>query len=265
MRSLLRVLQALGINSVPVLGVLLGGWSTATALLLYWFENLFSALLVALRIARHRRLTRKRGHWLAPVSSRTGRRTAAEPDESTARSGLSSLFGSFLFIALVFTLAHGVFLAVIIFLILPDQFPQAAIVDMEALRRGLLAVAGFLVVGLAIDLVGIERRPFAWIKRVADRVLGRVIVVHLTIIFGMLAMAWLEGPRGLFLVFAGFKTLVDISTVAGDPTPRETPPKWLVAVIRGLGGRAKADDFVGFYGRSHRQEIEQQRQWEETI
>ena len=49
-----RVLQALGINSVPVLGVFLGGWSTATALLLYWFENLLATS--ASHLARERDL-----------------------------------------------------------------------------------------------------------------------------------------------------------------------------------------------------------------
>jgi hypothetical protein len=253
MRRLVKVLQALGINSVPVLGVFLGGWSTATALLLYWFENLLATLLVALRIARHRRLTSKRGHWAASI--------AASGTAGASRG--NSFLGGFLITALVFTLAHGLFLALIIFLMLPQAYPEAAAVDPVDLRRGLLGVAGFLVVGLAIDLVGLARRPFSWVKRLSDRLLGRVVVVHLTIVLGMWAMAWLDGPRGLFLVFAAFKTLTDLSWLLPEAASGSTPPAWLTGIIRRLGGPAKAEDFVRYYEASHRDELSAQAQWEE--
>jgi hypothetical protein len=61
-RRLVPALQALGASSVPVVGTLAAGWSAATALALYWCENLLGALLVAVLIARHCRLTRTRGH-----------------------------------------------------------------------------------------------------------------------------------------------------------------------------------------------------------
>ncbi|MBI2834124.1 MAG: hypothetical protein HYX76_06825 [Acidobacteria bacterium] len=44
-------------------GIFLGGWSYSTALVLYWWENFFGSLLIAIRIVLHRRLTRKRGHY----------------------------------------------------------------------------------------------------------------------------------------------------------------------------------------------------------
>ncbi len=261
--SLPRVLQVLGVNAVPVLGVLVGGWSTATALVLYWFENLLSTLLVALRVVRHRRLTRKRGHWMATLSATSNRARGGAGKKSEAKP---DFLRDFLGISLIFTLAHGVFLGAIVFLMLPESYPEAAIVDVTALWHGLLVVAGFLVVGTLMDLTGIADRPFSWVKGMADRVLGRV-VVHLTIVLGMWTMAWLDGPRGLFLVFAAFKTLVDVSTLATSPSEvaPEKPPGWIVAIIRRFGGEAKAAEFRTFYRQSRAEDIDDRRRWEESI
>ena len=263
MYSLPRVFQVLGINAVPVLGVLAGGWSTATALVLYWFENLFSTLLVALRIARHRRVTRKRGHWMASLATTSRRKGRSGSEAKTEAS--PDFLRDFLGVSLVFTLGHGVFLAAIVFLMLPETFPEAAIVDFTALWQGIVIVAALQVVGAVVDLMNIGERPFAWIKGISDRVLGRVVVVHLTIVFGMWTMAWLDGPRGLFLVFATFKTMVDVSALAVSPSDvgPETPPRWIVAIIRRLGGDAKAADFETFYRQGRQEEIESRRRWEE--
>ena len=54
-----RLLPAVGINGVPIAGVFLAGWDGATALSLYWWENLIGSVLIALRILVHRVLTRK--------------------------------------------------------------------------------------------------------------------------------------------------------------------------------------------------------------
>src|SRR5688572_1009570 len=105
-RSLLPALQALGVSSVPVVGTFAAGWSAATALALYWCENLLGALLVAVLIARHRRLTRKRGHWRGQLSGSTrpagkgGKRRLYTPQAKT--SGYRSFLSEFLTLALVF-------------------------------------------------------------------------------------------------------------------------------------------------------------------
>jgi hypothetical protein len=62
MRTLLHVAQLAGLNAVPVLGVLGGAWSSATALALYWCETVLLSMLIAVRIELHRHATHKRGH-----------------------------------------------------------------------------------------------------------------------------------------------------------------------------------------------------------
>ena len=54
---LVRVVELLGVNAVPVLGVFAGHWSWATALSVSWAENLSAAGLVAARLWLYRRWT----------------------------------------------------------------------------------------------------------------------------------------------------------------------------------------------------------------
>ena len=48
---------------MPLFGVKMFGWSVGVVLILYWLENLLIAVFTYARIALHRALTRKRGHW----------------------------------------------------------------------------------------------------------------------------------------------------------------------------------------------------------
>ena len=60
---LIRFAETLGVNSLPVVGLVAGDWSWSTALGVYWFENLIAAALVALRLLLHRR-------WRAALDER---------------------------------------------------------------------------------------------------------------------------------------------------------------------------------------------------
>ncbi len=71
MGRIVRLLQVVGVNSVPAFGVFAAGWTATTALALYWCENVLVILLVGLRLWLHRRSTHKRGHWEAPLLSGT--------------------------------------------------------------------------------------------------------------------------------------------------------------------------------------------------
>ncbi len=57
------ILLVLLINAVPLVGVLRYEWSAINVLVLYWFENVLVAVCTCIRIAVHRRLTRKKGYW----------------------------------------------------------------------------------------------------------------------------------------------------------------------------------------------------------
>jgi len=228
-----RLLQALGVNSVPAVGFLGQGWSIGTTLALYWVETVLVIALVATRIVVHRRLTRKAGHWNVPLETRV---TVAR--RTSIRHGQTTFLAGFLGIMVPFTAGHGLFLGLLIFLVLPEFGGPAAGVALADLETGALAVAMFLVMGLLFDLIGLRDRPFRWIERVAERAQGRMFVTHLTIIFGMLAMSVWEAPAALFAVFVGLKTLVDLGSLVPERVEPLEPPRWLRWLDRFGPGRA---------------------------
>lgn len=235
MRRLPRFLQILGVNSVPVVGLFAADWSEATALALYWCENVMVIVLVGLLIRFHRCAARKRED------------RKAAPERSVLPAGY---FTTSLFI----TAGHAVILGSVLFMILPDSFPEAAGIDLSALRNGVLVVAVLLISGFSLDAIRLGDQPFARLQRMAERVQGRVVLLHFTILFGMVAMVWLDAPRGLFLVFAGLKTLSDLGVFLGrDELPRPQPSQWMVSLIRRVAGARKAEDFVDFYREKREQ------------
>ncbi|MEZ5312895.1 MAG: DUF6498-containing protein [Thermoanaerobaculia bacterium] len=203
------------------------------------------ALFVSLRIVLHRRWTRKRGHWRTPDFSRGGGNPQPRP---IAPLGSGSLLAGYLGVVVPFTLAHGLFLGLLLFLFLPREFGAAAGVSLADLGKGTTGVLAFLVLGLALDLVSLGERPFRWIELVAQRAMGRIFVVHMTILFGMAAVAWLHAPSALFAVFAGFKTLLDLGIAF---PPRElslTPPRWAKYLDRLK--HADGEDFSTWWRRT---------------
>ena len=257
----LRLFSLLGLNAVPAAGIFLGGWSSATALALYWWENFFGALLIGIRIALHRKLTRKRGHYESRITTRT--KTVAGRRVTTKTIGEGSYLVGFLVAMLVFTGAHGIFLAAILLLVLPQQLGSAGTMNVAELKEGWLAMSGFLLVGLGIDLIGLRQRPFAWLKQI-DMALGRMVVVHLTIIFGMFAMATLDQPRAFFAVFIGLKTLVNLGSWVPnrDKPVADEPPNWILWIIRRFGAEA---DFKKHWRKDRETERQAEMEAEMTL
>jgi uncharacterized protein DUF6498 len=234
----LRVLFALLINAVPVYGVLVEGWSAATILVLYWIENLLTAVATCLRIAVHRSWTRKRGHYHGGQLGVTVGGKSARP--------IRTFLGEFAAAAMIFTLAHGVFV-VALPLILASNHPGDPRwqVSLSQLRVGVAAIASFLGLGLVADLPSLPTWSFARIRVCAQARLGRVLILHLTIIFGMFAIAFTESPYGFLYVLVGLKTLVDVGgALARDEPLPDKPPAWASRIASRVGkapGQAKAD------------------------
>ena len=256
----LSLLLALLVNAVPVYGVLVEGWSAATILVLYWLENLLTAVATCLRIAVHRSWTRKRGHY------RGGQLGVVVGGSSTRP--LRTFLGEYAVAALIFTLAHGVFV-VFLTLMLASNHPgdprwQLAL---PQLRVGAGAVAALLGAGFVVDLPSLPTWSFARLRAYAQQRLGRVLILHVAIIFGMLAIALTESPFGLFFVLVSLKTLADVAgALARDEPLPEKPPAWASRIASRVGksrGQAAAD-----FDAEWRREVEtskrQAREDEET-
>lgn len=210
-----RVLRALGISGVPATGYFGAGWSLSTLLLLYWIETVLVTLVVSVLILVHRHRTRKAGHWNAESTVTTTRK-----GRTTTRTRKTTFLVSFLQIMVFFTAGHGVFVAVFVLQVFPQEIGPAARVSVAALTDGLVAIALFLLASLLLDFRGIGERPFRWVERLAGRARGRMIVTHLTIIFGATAMSVFEAPLAFLAVFVGLKSLVDLGGLLPDREAR---------------------------------------------
>lgn len=246
-----RLAQVLGLNSIPVAGIFGEGWSQGTALAIYWIEGLFVIVLIGLRVSLHRRWTRKAGHARQAVM------TMRINGKTTKTTMPSSLLRGYLSAAIPFTLAHGLFLAIILFVFLPQEFGPEAGVSLADMKLGIVGILVFLVLGFAIDLVHLKDKSFRWIELLTQRALGRIFVVHLTIIFGMMAAAFFHAPGGLFILFAALKTMVDLGGLVPDKELSLEPPRWAKR-LDGLKGK----DGETFSESWRRTELEARRQRE---
>jgi len=214
-------------NAIPVYGVMRLHWSVANVLVLFWIENLLVAVFTCLRIAVHRALTRKRGHW------RAGQLGAESSDRFGRGMGLLRDYAT---IAFVFTLAHGVFVVAITFILGHNQPGEPNWqFSFGALRQGMLLLAGVLAAAFLADLPGMRQRPFAWIRLVVQQRMGRVLVLHLAIIFGMAAMGAMNSALGLLFVLIGLKTLWELATTRAPAPMPDKPPAWALRIGERFG------------------------------
>ena len=240
-----RLAQVLGLNAVPVAGFFGQGWSPGTALAIYWVESLLVIGFVSTRVALHRRWTRKAGHFRTP--------TFTQQKAGVARPlGSGSLLASYLTVAIPFTLAHGFFLGMLLFLFLPQAFGATAAVSLGDLGKGVVGVLAFLVVGLAMDLVSLRERSYRWVELVTQRAMGRIFVVHMTIIFGVGAAAFFHAPTAIFGLFAGLKTLFDLGGALPQRELALEPPRWLAFLDRFKG--QDGESFSAYWRRTEEAE-----------
>lgn len=249
MRRLPRFLLPFAVNAVPAVGLFAEGWSAGTVLALYWFENLLGSVLVGLRIALHRRLTGKRGHFRPQLGVQVTSGSGSRAKEHRFRSFLSE----FLTGALAFNLAHGVFLAILLGAVLPDVGGPGAGVECASLGQGAAALAALLALGFGIDLVGLRDRPFVWVRERARYALSRAVVIHMAIILGMFGTMVLAKPMAVFSVFIALKTLLDLSSSLPQWNP-EQPPGWLARAMDRLKKPGKEEDFATYWQRTREEE-----------
>ena len=183
--------------AISAAGYFGAGWSLGTLLLLYWLETILVTLVVSVLILLHRR----------------------------TRTRKTTFLSSFLGVMVPFTLGHGVFVLVFAFLVFPQEIGPEARVSSQALADGMIGISAFLLASFLLDLPGLGERPFSWVEGLAGRAQGRMIVTHLTIIFGAAAMGMFETPGAFLGVFVVLKALLDLGGVLPDKKPKPAPPR----------------------------------------
>jgi Family of unknown function (DUF6498) len=202
----LSLLSLLVVNAVPLFGVLLFGWSGIVVVALYCFENALGGAFTAARIALHRSLTRKRGHW------RSGQLDAQVPWHWKQ----GSLLRDYATRALLSTFFQGIFVAVfVVFGVVvltkehPDWEPEHVLTAAQ-LIHGAESIALTMSVGFALDALSIRRRSFAWIKRRVAEQQSRVVLLYFAMILGIFAMILTQSPIAVAYVLIGLKTASDL-------------------------------------------------------
>ena len=253
MPLLQNILFPVFINAVPLAGFAFGGWNSATALVVYWFENVIGILLIAVRIALHRRFTQKEGHYRAQINVKTTTRHG-----TTVRSTDTTFLAEFLLTSVVFTAAHGFFLGILLMVMrAPIQFNDVA--------GGVLAIAAFQLINFVIDVTQIKTQPFAWIKRLAQLSIGRVGLVHIALIAGVF-LAGLLSNNSLFVVpFAVLKLLSEVSTgislaqgnlMAPPPPSAPLAPAWFISAMNKIKpSKTPGDDFGAYLINEREREL----------
>jgi hypothetical protein len=185
-------------NLIPLFGVLFLGWSVWNILVIYWLENGIVGVINVLKMSA---ATGEEATGLPAALTING-----QPASSMSKVGLIPFFivhyGIFWFV-------HGIFV-----LTLPAFLSLASDTPMEL---GLGAVL-FAAVGLAVS----HGLSFWWnflrggeYRRTTPAALmfapyRRLVALHLTIIFGALAVMLTGAPIVAVAILVGIKTLIDL-------------------------------------------------------
>jgi hypothetical protein len=186
-------------NVIPLLGVLFLGWSVWNILIIYWLENGIVGAFNILKMARAEGTSADPG----PALMING-----QPASSMSRFGLMPFFAMHYGI---FWFVHGIFVFTLpAFAILS---PGAA--DEMTIEPGSILVAGFaLAVSHGLSFWWNYLRGGEYRRATAASLMfapyRRLIVLHLTIIFGGMAIMFTGAPAAAVAILVLVKTVLDV-------------------------------------------------------
>jgi hypothetical protein len=200
-------------NAIPLVGVLFLGWNVWTILTIYWLENGVVGVFNVLKMAK------------AAGPEPTGRAATlynGRPVANTA-AAKATLIPFFLVHYGIFWVVHGIFV-----LTLP-QF-QAFGGESAGLRNDPLAVA-IVLIGMVIshgvsyryNYIGRGEYLRTSVSAQMSAPYGRLIVLHLTIIVGGLAIAMTGAPSAAVLILVLLKTALDLGLHLNEHREAEAP------------------------------------------
>ena len=213
------LLYALLMNGIPLAEVIWSGRSPAVLLLLYWFETVLLLLTGAIRIVLHRRATMKAGHFLS-IQTISDHHLGAEATRQ-ALAGENTYLRSFLGITVIFTIAHGVFVLLLVFL-----FRVAGPVTWDEARAALVYAIGVQSFFLIWDISRLREWSFAELSRSVGAISMRVLITQLGLIFGLGVMGLTGSPWGLVGTFTVLRACSDACAgwLEGFVKRRDLPP-----------------------------------------
>lgn len=211
-RTSLSALFLIGVNTVPLVGVIFFGWSLFSIMLLYWFENGIIGLSNVFKIG----LAKK------PPSGRSNFTLNGRPVSSSNKFFLIPFF---IFHYGIFWIVHGVFVVVLFGVFGGEAFTgfysdTPGMVNLEGFR-------GFDPVGVAIAAAALALSHGAsffvnfvgnkeYLNIAPDKQMfrpySRVVVLHVTILGGGFLAAYLGTPLASLVLMVVLKTAIDLWT-----------------------------------------------------
>lgn len=194
-----RLLTLLAYTALPLVGVLLLGWDWREIVLLYWLENI--SLGVAMVIMMLRSADAPGGDDPAHIGElRVNGRLMRGPGAGRALAGFFALHYG------VFTLVHGVFVLLLVAGVFLPAMSEPSPVNW------LSALAVWLVGGTAQVLAARfgplpERRG----QRLMLSAYPRMIVLHVSVILGIVLIASLDWPAAAAILLIALHAVVDLT------------------------------------------------------
>lgn len=207
------MLTSLFANLLSLFGLLFLGWSLWTVVAIYWIENLVHLPFLARRIARafpHLTPTQLEAYLKARDSERSNgvnegqRLRDAIRDHGLAEVGQLAGWRFLVFYG-AFALAHGLFVFLIGGVAASGELPA------DTLDFGVFEPLAILGAGLALAIteaiaLRLDPKPAMPDTGAYTR---RMVVLHLTVIFGGFALT-VAGGAALAVVFVALKTVADL-------------------------------------------------------
>jgi len=219
----------IAVNVIPLLGVLIGGWTLFEVVVLYWFENV---LIGGINVIKMAVCSPDEDHFKGMFSKLTaGTGRAVSEDDFAAgtavpRFNISAkhhamkafLIPFFTFHYGTFCFVHGTFVFVLLggdgFLSGPSQFPSIASMIREVLNGALLITALALFASHLHAFVfhflinGEYRKTNVMLQMVQPY--ARIVILHIAILMGAFAILLLGQPMVLLLLLVIGKTILDL-------------------------------------------------------
>lgn len=186
-------------NAIPLVGVLFWNWSLFAILLLYWIENGVVGAINVLKIARAER----------PEPAPTGRalRLGGAGRRSIPRAATIPFF---ILHYGIFWVVHGGFVLTFFGLGAFGGSSAAGGLSPQGLLVATIALAASHFVSYRTNYIGRGEYLRVAPSEQMMSVYGRVMVLHLTIIFGGVAISALGTPAAAMAVMVIVKTAIDL-------------------------------------------------------
>jgi hypothetical protein len=199
-------------NAIPLIGVLFLGWSVWNILVIYWLENGIVGGFNVLKIARAQ----------GPDESLLGRMTISVNGRPASAMAKAALIPFFCLHYGLFWVVHGVFVLMLpLFAGMSDQ-PLGSSMTLSAGSILFAVIALAVSHGLSFWLNFLRGGEYRRVTAAGQMFAPyrRLIALHLTIIFGAMAILVTGAPAAAIAVLVAVKIALDLGLHLAEHRPR---------------------------------------------